>query len=193
MEATSYTGIVPHGKTSTTTIQPIQLDRSTYALMTIDNAHHEIHSGSHYFFQGKHEIASAGVIVYLITTPDTDKYAHFVYTADGSAITQIDLYEGADRTGTTAQTIFNSDRNSANVSGLVIHLGISSGTTDGTLIKTYKGGSASALSRVGPTTRGESELILKRNTKYLLRFTSGTNNNLCNVKFEWYEHTDKTA
>jgi len=193
MEATSYTGIVPHGKTSTTTIQPIQLDGATYALMTIDYAHHEIHSGSHYFFQASHELGSAGTIVYLITTPNTDKYAHFVYTADGSAITQVDLYEGADRTGTTAQTILNSNRNSANTSGLTIHVGISSGTTDGTLIKTYKGGAASAQSRTAPTTRGDSELVLKRNTKYLFRITSSTAANLCNLKFEWYEHTDKTA
>lgn len=193
MEATAYSGIVPHGKTSTTTIQPIQLDRSTYALLTIDYAHHEIHSGSHYFFQASHELGSAGTIVYLITTPDTDKYAHFIYTADGSAITQIDLYEGADRTGTTPQTIRNSDRNSANTSGLVIHVGISSGTTDGTLIKTYKGGSSSARSRSGPTTRGDSEIILKKNTKYLFRITSSTSANLCNLKFEWYEHENKTA
>jgi len=193
METNSYSGIVPHGNTSATTIQPIQLDRATYALMTIDYAHHEIHAGSHYFFQASHEIASAGTIVYMITTPDTDKYAHFIYIIDGTAILQVDFYEAGNRTGTTAQTIVNSDRNSANTSGLLIHLGVSSGTTDGTIIKTYKGGSATAQSRTGPTTRNDSELILKRNTKYLIRLTSGTNNNLCNVKFEWYEHTNKTA
>ncbi len=193
MEATAYPGIVPHGKTSDLTIQPIQLDRNTYALMTIDFSHHELHSGDHYFFQASHEIASAGTIVYLITTPNTDVYSHFIYTIDGSAILQATMYEGADRTGTTAQTILNSNRNSANVSGIAIHLGVSAGTTDGTVIKTYNGGAASAISRSSPTSRSDSELILKRNTKYLIRLTSGTDNNLCNVKFEWYEHTDKTA
>jgi len=193
METTAYPGIVPHGNTSDITIQPLQLDKNTRALMTMDYAHHEIHSGSHYFFHASHQIESTGTIVYLITTPDTAKYSHFIYEVDGSAILQVDLYEGADRTGTTAQTIFNSDRNSANTSGMVIHLAISSGTTDGTLIKTHKGGSATGNSRSGPTSRSDSELILKRNTKYLVRLTSGTNANLCNVKFEWYEHENKTA
>lgn len=35
------------------------------------------------------------------------------------------------------------------------------------------------------------EIILKQNTKYILRVTSGTNGNLTNLYLSWYEHTNK--
>lgn len=35
-----------------------------------------------------------------------------------------------------------------------------------------------------------NEVILKQNSKYLIRFTSGTADNLCNLLLEWYEHTN---
>jgi hypothetical protein len=112
------------------------------------------------------------------------------FSATGSAITQVLVYEGGDRTGTTAQTIFNSNRNSSNTSVLVIHKDISAGTTDGTLIWQLKSGAATAQSRTPASAQRSHEKILKQNTKYLIKIISGTNDNLTNLQLNWYEHTN---
>jgi hypothetical protein len=162
-------------------------------MQVIDYEHHEIHAGSHFFYTDSVELASAGVQDYMITTPDTTKWAHMTFSATGSAITTVQLYEAGDRTGTTAQTLRNSDRNSLTASTLVLHKGQSGGATDGTLIWQMKSGSATAQSRSGLTALRSAEIILKRNTKYILRVTSGTAANLTNLQLEWYEHTNRTA
>ena len=168
------------------------LDRTTRALNIIDYAHHEIHAGSHFLYTDAISLNAAGSQDYLITVPDTTKWPHMIFILGGSAITQFDLYEGTDKNGTTPQIVGNSNRNSANLAGVTIHKGTSGGSTDGTLIHTYKGGSATNQSRGGTGTRNDEELILKQNTKYILRITSGTASNLINVNLSWYEHTNKT-
>ena len=169
------------------------VDTSTRARTTIEYEHHEIHEGDHYFYTNSNVIASAGTQVFLLTTPDTAKWAHMTFVATGSAITQVDLYEAGDRVGDTAQTARNSNRNSLNAAGLVIHKGVTgAGSTDGTLIWTIKSGAATQQSRAATIAQRNNEIILKQNTKYLIRFTSGTADNLTNLQLEWYEHTDKT-
>ena len=181
-----------YGKTSDTTRQVPRLDATTHVMMGIDYEHHEIHDGSHFFYTGSDTLASAGTVVYLITTPNTTKWAHMVMQVTGSAITQVDVYEGADRTGTTAQTVWNSNRNSATTATTTVHKAVSAGTTDGTLMWTRKSGSATQQSRTGLEASRGAEKILKQNTKYLIRITSGTNDNLTNIQLDWYEHTNRT-
>lgn len=175
-------------RSSDGTYQPLRLDKATNTLQVIDYAHHEIHAGSHFLYTDSAELASGATQDYLITTPNTAKWAHMVFILEGSAITTFQLYEGSDKTGTTLQGVGNSNRNSATVAGVTIHKGTSGGTTDGTLIHQYKGGAASAQSRAPTDTRNDEEIILKQNTKYILRITSGTNANLTNVNLSWYEH-----
>lgn len=181
------------GKTSDSTSQVPRVDAATHTLQTITYEHHEIHAGSHFFYADSVELGSGVSQVYLITTPDTTRWAHLVFSATGSAITTIDLYEGADRTGDTAQTAYNNNRNSATEATVTIHKGITGGTTDGTRIYTLKSGAATAQSRTPVIVQRDSEIILKQNTKYLLRITSGTAANLTNLQLEWYEHINKTA
>jgi len=164
------------------------IDPATRALVVIDFEHHEIHDGDHFFYTDLNTLGSAGTVAYLLTVPVTSKSIHMTFSATGSAITQVDLYEDSDRVGTTVQTARNSDRNSSNVSELVIHKAVSAGTTDGTLIWTMKSGSTGGSSRQGMTAGRSSEIILKNNTKYLLVFTSGTADNLTNLQLEWYLH-----
>ena len=170
---------------------PNEVDRATQGIITIDYAHHEIHSGSHYFYTDTVTLASSGTQDYLITTPNTTKWAHMLLAGIGSAITQFDLYEGSDRTGTSAQTVINQNRNSSNTAGVTIHKGTSSGTTDGVKIFTHKGGSSGGVSRTESSVRNDNEIILKQNTKYIFRVTSGTTDNITSVGFSWYEHTNK--
>lgn len=168
-----------------------QVDPSTNSLKTIDYSHAELHAGDHYVCSDPNELDSAATQVFLLTTPNTTKWIHMSTIFDGTAITQIDIYEGADRTGTTALTCLNRNRNSIKTAGLTIHRGVSGGTTDGTLLPlSYKSGSATNQARSAATNRSENELILKQNTKYLIRITSGSADNLTNVIFDWYEHTN---
>jgi hypothetical protein len=167
---------------------PFPVDDASQAVITIDNHHHEIHEGDAYFYSDSVTLASAATQDYLITTPNTTKWAHMVVEMDGTAVTTFQFYEGATRTGTTLQTLWNNNRNSANTAGVTIHKGATGGA-DGTLMKAYSSGTSSGNSKMPSTLGFGSEVILKQNTKYLVRITSGTAGNLCNINFNWYEHT----
>lgn len=170
----------------------ILADLTTRALQTIDFPHSQVHLGNHFIYTDSVTLAASGVQDYLITTPNTAKWAHMLFYLDGSAITQWQLYEATDKTGTTAQTIGNSNRNSTTLATITLHKGTAGGTTDGTLTHQYKGGSATNQARFATDTGNNQEIILKQNTKYILRTTSGTDNNLTNIRLEWYEYTNLT-
>lgn len=156
----------------------------------IDFAHHELHEGEHFYYQDPITLGSAATQDYLITTPNTDKLAHMIRILDGTAVTTFELFEGSDRTGTTLQTARNRYRDNATAAGVTIHKGTSGGATDGTSIAKYSSGTASGAVARNPTAdRGSVELILKKDTKYILRVTSGTAGNLINVLLDWYEHS----
>lgn len=180
------------GKTGDTTSQVPRIDAATHTLQIIDYAHHEVHSGSSYYFHDVLALGNGASQDYVITTPNTTKWAHFgieINFNDAAGITQ--LYEATDKVGTALQTVFNRDRNSANTAGVTVHKGQSGGTTDGTLILWKRAG-------IGKTTGGTlgtaEERILKQNTKYILRVTNtATTTNNTNIIFRWYEHTNKSA
>lgn len=175
------------------TLSPISIDASTNTIQTIEYAHHEIHTGSHFMYTDCLTLANAGTQDYLLTTPNTTKWSHMSFQYEGSAITALDIYEGTDKTGTTIQNIFNNNRNSATTSVNTIYKGTSGGTTDGTKIWCHKSGSTTNQSISGASSEQATEIILKQNTKYIFRLTSGTNDNLVNLNLEWYEHTNKNT
>lgn len=184
-------GVILYKRNLDGSLSPAGIDKATNTLQIIDYAHHEIHSGSHFMYTDAVELDSAETQDYLITTPNTTKWAHMLFDMDGSVITQWQLYESSDKNGTTLQTVGNNNRNSSTTATLIVHKGTSGGTTDGSVIHLYKGGAASQQSMAASMARNDSEIILKQNTKYILRVTSGTDNNLTNIRLEWYEHTDK--
>lgn len=159
------------------------------AIPTISHPHHETHEGNHFYYTEFNTIASAGTRELLLTTPDTNKLLNFRFTVSGTLITTVRLFEGTSKTGGTAVTILNNYRDHANVSGATLtHTPAGSG--DGTAIFVTSFGSASnPANAVGGATSQDDEIILKRNTKYLLRVTSGSNSNVVRTKLFWYEHT----
>lgn len=175
---------------STANVLENAVDGVTNALETVDYSHHEIHNGSHYFYTDSVTLGSGANQTYLITTPDTTKWVHLIFSFDGTAVTSFTIDEAGDRVGTNLQTVFNNNRNSANTAGITIHKGISGGSTDGTEIYTYASGTAQGNSRSPSLGRSDQEIVLKQNTKYLITVLSGTAGNLTNVMFEWYEHTN---
>ena len=162
-------------------------DKLSKAVITIDNAHHELHEGNHFLYTDSVSLNSGSSQDYMIFVPNFISPPHMFFMVDGSAITQIRIYESGDRAGTTGQTIINSNRNSLNVSQISIYKDTNGGTTDGTIIYQYKSGSASNQSKSPTSERNEDELILKKYTNYIFRITSSTDSNLTNIKLSWYE------
>lgn len=164
------------------------LDALSNCLSIITFSHHMVHKGDHFLYTDHATLANAATQDYLITTPNTTKWAHMVFFLEGSAITQWQLFEGSDKIGTTLQAAGNNNRNSSTTAGVTVHKGTSGGTTDGTQLHIFKGGSATNQAKSASDTGNNEELVLKQNTKYILRVTSASDGNLTNVKLEWYEH-----
>lgn len=154
----------------------------------IDVAHHEIHEGDTFTFCDVVALGNGGIQDYIITTPNTAKWAHLGYMIDfndGAGI--FEMFEATDKVGTTLQTAYNRERNSAKVSTTTIHKDQTGGTTDGTKICMRRSGSGKTLSG---TVGSGSERVLKQNTKYIVRLTNATTStNNVSVELDWYEHT----
>lgn len=166
-------------------------DSATYALNTVDYAHHEIHGGSSFVASYIANVANAGTINVTITTPDTTKYAHMLWVIGTELESELRFYEGSTITGGTALAAFNRNRNSSGTSTCVV-MGTPTVGTVGSLIFTDHLGGGSAAARFGGETRGVNEWVLKKNTTYTVQLVNATaSDNYMSVALDWYEHTNK--
>jgi hypothetical protein len=163
------------------------IDDYTNSLVDIEVSHAKIHAGTHYQYTDYNTIASAGTQDYMFTTGAT-KPPHLTFSVQGTLLTTVTLFEASDKTGTTLQTVYNNNRLSTNTSTSTIHKGTSGGTTDGTAIFSVQGGTATGAFAQSAFSRSENEYVLKLNTKYILRATSGANGNVVAVVLNWYEN-----
>lgn len=178
-------------RSSDSSYQPLRLDKATNSIQTIDYSHHEAHAGSAYYYHDVIALANGAAQDYLLTTANTTTWPHIGFEVDlNDGAGTMELYEAADRAGTTLQTTFNRDRNSTNTAGMTIHKGQSGGTTDGSRILWKRDGTGKTA---GGTSGTAEERILKQNTKYILRITNvagaGVTNNIT-VIVRWYEHAN---
>lgn len=164
-----------------------QIFDGTGALVTIDLAHHKVHAGYHFMFTDHVELGSSASKSYLIVTPNEDKFAHIWFDLVGSTITTFEFFEDTDRESSALASFGNNNRNSPILPSTWIYEDPSGGTTDGIRLHIHKGGSSTNQARSSISTGNDEEIILKKNTKYLLKITSGAASNLVNVKLEWYE------
>jgi len=157
---------------------------------TLDYAHWEIHSGSHYFYENYVELGNGGIQSIEITTPDTTKWAHLLFSVHSDLTAIIELLEGpAAGTGGSEVTPVNNNRNSSNTSGLTVKTGVTAGAGGTSLMKRHIGsGTNPSSARPGEASR-DSEILLKQNTIYLLKITSGAASNNVDYRLSWYEHT----
>lgn len=178
---------------------PLALDKATHGIINIPNEHHQVHDGNHYNVKNFSTIGSAETIVFGVTTPNTTKWAHMFFAIDGTTQTEVRMWEGATLSGGTIGSSFNNNRNSTNVSSLVIKQDPTvSGTspTSGTLL------SASSRGLIGATpsraesagkTEEQKEWILASGTTYMWEIKSVGAGNIVDYACRWYEHTDKTT
>lgn len=175
-------------------VGPAELDNSTNTIQTIDYAHHEIHAGSH-FKSGFGSITQVldidDTVTLLFVTPNTTKWGHWTLTAQATAFAKIELFEGTTTSSNgTAVTRWNRNRNSATTS-VITAFHTPTVTADGTKFSTKFIGGTGFKSDIGGETRGSSEIMLKQDTKYLIRGTALADNMSIQIGGDWYEHTDK--
>lgn len=183
------TRAIIYGHISDDGVRGVRIDSSTRAATTIDYEHHEIHGGDHYNISAFQDISSGSHIDIIINTLDTPKWTHMVFEAAVESESSLCIFEGitADNDGTSIPA-FNNNRNSSNVSGLIISAD-STVTNEGACIVAAKQGSGKGT---GGFVRGAQELILKQNTKYLFRISNDSVSTAwASQKLTWYEHTDK--
>lgn len=167
-----------------------KIDNATSSLITIDYAHHEVHSGSHFFICGNSTLGSGDTLDFQITTGDTTRWVHITYSYENTQNLTMQVYEGANVTANgTAVTPINNNRNSTKVSTISRIQTNGTVTSAGTLLYSYSSGVAGNAnsSRSGANERS-NELILKQNTTYRFRFLSGGSGNIFAYCAEWYEH-----
>ena len=173
-------------------------DGYTKALITVDYAHHEVHSGSHYFVREVVDQAITTVYDLQVTTPDTRRWAHVVWSVMAEDEVDFYIYEDVSivLAGTTIP-VHNSNRNSTKTSSLIIK-GIVNGsvgdadadtaTAAATQLEHMKAGA----NRTPMLSDRDHEIILKQNTNYCFRvvFTKAA---YIAYDLNWYEHTNKTV
>lgn len=164
----------------------MNIDNNSQALITIASDHHEIHEGHSFVIHDFADVTGAGTTFDIrIVTPDTTTLAHMGFNFSSGDEFTYALYEGATLSGGTAFTPHNADRNSAQTSVLTI-TSSPTVTAVGTHLISWKTGTGNKTGGLGAS---RNEMLMKRNTTYLLRITrvpAGTG--WAEYSMNWYEH-----
>ena len=157
----------------------------------LDFPHLKIHEGVGFFAVASAALTASQVVDMLIVTPDNDEWVNMTFDFQSALLTTFALYEASTFTYVTANdiTAFNRNRNSDNTTGLLL-CSAPGGSGEGTPLEIVVTGGVSSNGRAnaagGLTSRGE--IILKRNTSYLVRVVSGAASNTYALVADWYEH-----
>jgi len=166
-----------------------QVEPTTNSIKTMDYAHAELHAGDHYVIRTYISMLKNSTYDFLLLTPNTLKWSHIIREYDSISSSIIArLYEDTitSANGTIVQS-YNRNRNSLGTSTLSVYH-TPTVTSVGTLISSVIIGSGKGI---GGSNRETSEIILKQNTKYLVRITEqNITDTFVNVLFDWYEHTN---
>ena len=125
--------------------------------------------------------ATTGTLDLLLVTPDTDMRIHLNYEIAVEGEAAVNLYEGAVATAADAVAAYNRDRNSATAATLVVTSTPTAITEGSTIVRQHH-------PIAGGVVKGGHELILKKNTNYLLRVANATGAaNQTMVNLDWFE------
>lgn len=169
------------------------VDNITGAIKTIDFAHHEVHDGDSYMYHDVVTMGSGSVVEYMIITPNTSEWAHLGHSLDSVGPITMEVIEASgSRSGSTIQVTYNRNRNSTNVPGVKVYkITTGSETITGSRIVWWSGGTDTNKTTNGAQVGSANEKILKQNTRYIYRLTSGMASNVVSISLDWYEHTNR--
>lgn len=148
--------------------------------------HQRIHNLQRFFCNRYASGLSNGTNYDLSIVTHATTKAHMRIDARWIATGRVEIYEGATLSNNgTALTVYNRDRNSATVGvTLLYHTPTVTGT--GTLIFTSLQGT-NTFNMQPLLDNFDNELILKANTKYLVRMASTSGSNAYSILWDWYE------
>lgn len=156
------------------------------SLVTMSYLLYEVHRGNVFRTIWRQTVNINIVIDLVFVTPNIAN-AHFGFEGiiGSSAGASISFMESIAEAGDGALLpVFNADRTSENSNTVKAYVGATI-TNVGTEID---GASIGAGNTTGGQARGEVVWLLKPNTKYLLRITSGGNNNQITARLNWTEY-----
>lgn len=160
------------------------------AIATMDVEHYEIHEGDHFFCSCVQAMAGNATIDYVLSIGN--KPAHLVFSIIGNdAGISGNTYENitANNDGTLVTPI-NNNRLSSNTSSIVNRLNPTGvNITNALILRPFRSGTGGTPSqRQSGSIERSREVILKPNTKYLIRTTNlSTSTNNVSFDFSWYE------
>ena len=167
------------------------VDLSTRSVQTIDYEHHEVHSGRHYNLDGHVCLDIGDEYWFTVSTCDTKRYAHMLYTLTTGGITCVSFLEDAVIDCGTIYTPVNNNRNSSNTSCHEFRMGSCAPTDYCTVLADSKVGSTQFKQDSGGGIGRGDELMLRCSTVYAVGVQSYSDNNRISFHASWYEHTDK--
>jgi hypothetical protein len=161
----------------------------------LEYPHKEIHEGGRYLLTYPVEVDDGNIAELRFKTPNTTKWGHWVAIIDGSGETDVELFETTVKTHVVPNALTPRNRNRNFPDASVMEVCHTPGAgADGTSLAVVNFGTDTGVggNRVvgGGQSGGRDEIVLKQNTAYLLRITSGTDGNRINVLLDWYEHTN---
>lgn len=154
--------------------------------VVLDFGQHQVHEGEAHSWE--YYSAAPATRNFAIVVPvfaDETKCPHMMmHMQSYGGAGMLSVYEGATYTGgTTATDVFNRNRNSTTVPGVVIVDGVTS--SNGT--KLPYTAIAGAAEKTADGVRANDEFILKSNTTYVVRYEEITATTRLVIHFEWYE------
>jgi len=186
-------------KTKNDAWRPFSLDASTWAINTLDYAHHEVHGGSSYWLNYSKALANGNTFTVALTTPAaavSTKEGHLTLTVSSTASGTFSVYEDlTSYSGGTATTPNNRYRKYQTTNPSVMISTVRGATGDSPI--TLVGGtviySDILLSNKGVVweRRSGEEIILKPDAKYAFRVVNGVSANTVSIVLEWYEHSPR--
>ena len=141
-------------------------------------------AGNAYSMNGEAELNSSETLDVGISIPTQDESVSLTIVVDAEGEAVYEIFEGSTYTGGTTITEVNLNRNSGNLSSVAV-VADPTITVDGTLLLDKELGGGSGSNAFGGA--AGSELIMKFNTKYVVRITSNAASNQVGVFIVWHE------
>ena len=173
----------------------VNVNRANRGMLTLSPILSATLAGKQFFYSEAFTLAeTTDQKDYVLVTPNTTKWCHLTYHAEGQAITEISLWEDTKFTSTDSLTVYNNDRNSTDANTTLLYqLTTPTSSTDtGSRLIHHKSGSATQQSRDDASVEVGDEMILKQNSRYRLNIVTESTGNLCNVFLHWHEHTNES-
>lgn len=148
---------------------------------------HNFENGRAFSFDHVYTLNSGELHQHALETPDTNRLCYLSLFTTPSDDAQVEVYEAPTYVRGSELFPINRNRNSSNASTSRI-FDISSISAPGTQISYYRLGMGGGRGNNPALGDKSAILILKKNTKYLLRLTSNTNGNIVSSSVRFFEY-----